>query len=187
MPHKTKFFHAAFLSIFLFRSPAPLSVRVSNGKRKLNCGMSYINLSFAPLSSRRLSRVFRTTHSVRRFLHAVFRAYSARRIPYAAFFTPPFARIPHDAFRTPLSSRRFPHAVRATSENLNDGILSMSLFARLRRFSRSEFLAPLSSRCFSCAVCDYRKRRTSFAMSLYYNCFYYPVSAKLLPRTITPR
>ena len=105
----------------------------------------------------------------------------------AAFFTPPFARIPHDAFRTPLSSRRFPHAVRATSENLNDGILSMSLFARLRRFLRSEFLAPLSSRCFSCAVCDYRKRRTSFAMSLYYNCFYYPVPAKLLPRTITPR
>ena len=104
----------------------------------------------------------------------------------AAFFTPPFARIPHDAFRTPLSSRRFPHAVRATSENLNDGILSMSLFARLRRFSHSEFLAPLSSRYFSCAVCDYRKRRTSFAMSLYYNCFYCPVTAKLLPRTITP-
>jgi len=105
----------------------------------------------------------------------------------AAFFTPPFARIPHDAFRTPLSSRRFPHAVRATSENLNDGILSMSLFARLRRFSRSEFFAPLSSRRFSCAVCGNRKRRTSFAMSLYYNCFYYPVTAKLLPRTITPR
>ena len=146
----------------------------------------------------------------------------------AAFFTPPFAYIPHDAFRTPLSSRRFPHAVRATSENLNDGILSMSffarprrfsrseflaplssrrfphavratsenlndgilsmsLFARSRRFSRSEFLAPLSSRCFSCAVCGNRKRRTSFTMSLYYNCFYYPVPAKLLPRTITPR
>ena len=96
-------------------------------------------------------------------------------------------KLRHELYKFIARLHSFPHAVRATSENLNDGILSMSLFARLRRFSCSEFFAPLSSRRFSCAVCGNRKRRTSFAMSLYYNCFYYPVTAKLLPCTITPR